>query len=287
MKKLLIVISLISFFKVNAQETIYYFSEQDSGGRDIYSMDMKTGKRQKLSRKLGRGHYPHFINPKLSPDGKKLVFQCDSDGHDRYAIWTMNVDGAGLTRITQEEGMYPNWSPDGKTVIFSGRRKGVWEILTVPATGGKERNLTNNAQNGKRPGWGATSSFHPNGESFVFSYIREKVLYTYNLKSGSISRLTREGSYTHPIYSGDGSAILVNRKIGDAYDLVIIKNGKEEVICKSILSYSAPDWYDNDSKLLFTGLVNGVQQLFSIDLNTREETQLTNNRDFDGGPLGF
>ncbi len=286
MKKLLILFLLSTSLSMSAQK-IYYFSEQNSGGRDLYVMDLKSGKQHKLSQKLGTGHYPHFINPKLSPDGKKLVFQCDSDGHDRYAIWTMNVDGSEMTRITQKEGMYPNWSPDGKTVIFSGRRNGIWEILTVPTTGGVERNLTNNAQKRNRPGWGATCSFHPNGASFVFSYIREKVLYSYDLKTGAITQLTQQGSYTHPTYSNDGSSILVNRKIEESYDLVIIQGSKEEVISESVVSYSAPDWYDNESKLLFTGSINGIQQLFSIDLNTREETRLTNNRDFDGGPLGF
>lgn len=284
MKKLLTIILVLLLLEGNAQ-TIYYSSEQNSKGRDLYSLDLKSGKQKKLSRKLGTGHYPHFINPKLSPDGKKLVFQCDSDGHDRYAIWTMNVDGTELKRITQKEGLYPNWSPDGKTVIFSGRRNGTWEILTVPATGGAERNLTNNAQKRNRPGWGATCSYHPNGESFVFSYIREKVMYSYDLKTGNITRLTQAGNYTHPIYSKDGSSILVNRKIEEAYDMVVIKDGKEEVISESVMSYSAPDWYDNETKLLFTGSINGINQLFSIDLNTREETQLTNNQDFDWGPI--
>lgn len=286
MQKLLILLLLGTSLSGSAQN-IYYFSEQGSGGRDLYSLDLKSGKKRKLSQKLGNGHYPHFINPKLSPDGKKLVFQCDSDGHDRYAIWTINVDGTDVTRITQKEGMYPNWSPDGKVVIFSGRRDGVWEILTVPANGGEEENLSNNAQKKIRPGWGATSSFHPNGESFVFSYIREKVLYSYDLKTDAITQLTVKGSYTHPIYSEDGSSILVNRKIEETYDLVIIKEGKEEVISESVVSYSAPDWYDKGRKLLFTGSINGIQQLFSIDLSTLEETQLTNNQHFDGGPLGY
>lgn len=287
MKTAFTTILIATVLSTAAQESIYYSSEQNTSGRDIYVLDPESGKSNRLTRKLGSGHYPHFINPKLTPDGSKLVFQADTDGHDRYAIWTMNIDGTAMKRITTDEGMYPNWSPDGTSIIYSGRRNGVWEILMIPADGGNEKNLSNNKENGKRPGWGATCSIHPNGKSFVFTHIREKVLYSFDFETGQVQQLTTTGSYLHPVYSKDGTSILVNRKLDETYDMVIIKDGKEEVVAESIISYSAPDWFDNDSKVLFVGSVNGVQQLFSKDLMTGEEIQLTDNKDFNGMPVAY
>lgn len=268
---------------LNAQEVIYFASAQNSNGRDIYAL-LNGEQLSKLTTRLGTGHYPHFNGPKLSPDGTTLVLQSDPDGHDRYTIWTMKVDGTNLKRITQKEGLYPNWSPDGKNIVFSGRRNGIWEILTIPSSGGSEKNISNNAELGKRPGWGATCSFHPNGESLVYSYVRENILFSYDFGTEAITQLSSNGSYTHPVYAKDGT-IAVNRKVDKAYDLILIKDGKEEVIAETIVSYSAPDWYANDSKILFVGMVNGNQELFTIDLETRQETQLTNNNYFDAMPV--
>ncbi len=283
--KLTILLCIMPIFLL-AQETIFFSSEADSRGRDIYAMSLDGKKLNKLTSSIGSSHYPHFNNPKLSPDGTRLVFQSDPDGHDRYTIWTMNIDGSDWRKLTQNEGLYPNWSPDGKTIVFSGRRNGVWEILTIPAEGGSEQIISKNKEKGKRPGWGATCSFHPDGQSLIYSYIREKVLYSYSLSGGEIKRISAEGNYLHPICAQDGR-IAVCRKIEDSYDLVVIKDGKEEVIAKSIVSYSAPDWYANDSKILFVGMVEGNQELFTVDLQTGEEIQLTKNNVFDAMPVAY
>ncbi len=270
-----------------SNDFIYYSSEAGSQGRDIYKLSLKGRQAMKITKNNGRGHYPHHIHPKLSPDGKTIVFQSDPDGHDRYSIWTMNTDGSNLKRITQKEGMYPNWSPDGQTIIFSGRREGVWEILRVPAKGGPEINLTQNKAKGKRPGWGAVCSYHPNGESIVFAYIREKTLHQMDLSSQQTTQLGTKGvAYSHPIFSRDGSHIAVNQKITNQYDLVLLsENGENpEVIAKGVISYSSPAWSSDGQELLFTGMVNGNQELFKVNRTTREEVQITKNSDFDAMP---
>ncbi|MTI39847.1 PD40 domain-containing protein [Fulvivirga lutimaris] len=286
MKYLVVLISIFYGHILFAQDIVYYSSEFKSSGRDIYALDVRSGNAKKLTQKSGSGHYPHFINPKLSPDGSTLVYQADTDGHDHYAIWTMKTDGTEKKRITSGEGLYPNWSPDGKTIIFSGRRSGVWEIILVPSEGGKEQIVSKNLENGKRPGWGATCSFHPDGKSIIYSYIREKVVYSLDLSTEKIQQLTKKGNYTHPIYSNSGTAIAVNRRLSHTYDLVIISNGEEELMVRGIISYSAPDWVANDSKLLFVGSVNDNQELFIVDLKTKTETQLTKNNYFDAMPVG-
>ena len=266
---------------------IYYSSEANTSGRDIYKLHALNGKKTKLTINNGNGHYPHHINPKLSPDKKKLVFQSDPDRHDRYSIWTMNIDGSHPKRITQQEGMYPNWSPDGKTIIFSGRREGIWEIITISAQGGEEVILSQNKALGKRPGWGATCSYNPNGQSIIYSHIREKVLYKMDLKDKKTTRLSSPGEYyTHPVFSKDGSKIAVNRKITDSYDLVLFSpiGKKTVVVAKEVVSYSAPAWSPSGEELLFTGMVNNNQEIFKINLTSKKETQLTDNTAFDAMP---
>ena len=56
--------------------------------------------------------------PSWSPDGRTLAFESTSDG--QYHIWTIDVEGANLRRITSEAGNYhkPTWSRDGASIYF-------------------------------------------------------------------------------------------------------------------------------------------------------------------------
>jgi Tol biopolymer transport system component len=57
--------------------------------------------------------------PTWSPDGKKLVYLSDSDGH----LYTINADGSGRQRVAtpsdEQIDLYPEWSPDGKKIIYT------------------------------------------------------------------------------------------------------------------------------------------------------------------------
>ncbi|TJY38011.1 TolB family protein [Pontimicrobium aquaticum] len=267
---------------------IYFSSNLNSRGRDIVRISADgSGPRVKLTSNNGRGHYPHHNGPKLSPDGTKIAYHSDTDGHDNYSIWVMNIDGSNKRRLTKEEGLYSNWSADGKSIIFSGRRNGTWEILMVPAIGGKEINLTQNYKKKKRPSWGATSTSHPDGKSIIYSYIREKVLYSMNLQTKEIKQISPNGeSYTNPSFSKDGKRIAVNRKIDKSYDMITMSpNGNSiSLIVKNVISYSAPSWSDSGREILFVGSAKGNQELFKISLDTKKEIQLTNNSNFDAFP---
>jgi hypothetical protein len=73
-----------------------------------------------------------FISPDLSWDGNTILFAWSSGGHEkwvtenRFHIFKMNIDGTGLTRLT--DGNYddfdPCWLPDGRIAFISTRRGG-------------------------------------------------------------------------------------------------------------------------------------------------------------------
>jgi serine/threonine protein kinase/Tol biopolymer transport system component len=63
----------------------------------------------------------HNRGPNFSPDGNKIVFFSDRSG--TYGIWTINVDGSGLTPIARPSSgsilQRPIWSTDGRTIAVA------------------------------------------------------------------------------------------------------------------------------------------------------------------------
>jgi TolB protein len=79
--------------------------------------------------------------PAVSPDGSTVAFMSTRDGN--WDIYTIGVDGTGLTRLTfdpAEDGL-PTWSPDGRLIAFASTRDGEWAIWAVRPEGGNPLKL--------------------------------------------------------------------------------------------------------------------------------------------------
>ncbi len=90
---------------------------------------------------LRQGH-AFEVQPRFSPDGKKISFTSDAGGGDN--IWVMSNDGSNAKQITKENFRLLNnavWTPDGEYLVarkhfyidaFTGGRR----TLDVPISGG-------------------------------------------------------------------------------------------------------------------------------------------------------
>ncbi len=80
---------------------------------DIYKMPITGGTVVLLS-----GGLPYEVQPRFSPDGKKILFTSDRGGGDN--IWVMNSDGTDRVQITKETYRLlnnPSWHPSGKYIV--------------------------------------------------------------------------------------------------------------------------------------------------------------------------
>ncbi len=99
------------------------------------------------------------------PDVSKtqIVFSYAND------LWLVSKDGGDAFKISSPAGVetFPKFSPDGKTLAFTGNYDGNRDVYTIPVTGGVPVRLTEHGYQDRVVNW------TPDGKSVLFASIRE------------------------------------------------------------------------------------------------------------------
>ncbi|MGZ4035901.1 MAG: TolB family protein, partial [Bacteroidia bacterium] len=219
---------------------------------DIYIMPVTGGEAKVL-----RSGFPYEVQPRFSPDGKKISFTSDAGGGDN--IWTMNVDGTNATQVTKENFRLLNnavWTPDGQYLIarkhFSSTRSlGAGEMWIYHVTGGEGIQLTikkNAQQDAGEP------CVSPDGRYVYYSEdMYPGGMFLYNKDPNSqiyvIKRYDRSTGETTTITGGPGGA--VRPQISkDGKTLAFVKRVREASVLYLYNLETGEEWpvYDKLSK---------------------------------------
>jgi tricorn protease len=109
-----------------------------------------------------------------TPDlhGQTVVFSASGD------LWLAGVADGKARQLTSHSGIEysPQFSPDGKTVAFSGMYDGNLDVFVIPVTGGEPRRLTWHPWGDEVVGWTLdgkvlyrTGAEHPHGSNELFT----------------------------------------------------------------------------------------------------------------------
>jgi len=137
-------------------------------------------------------------------------------------IWKVKSDGTGAVNLTEgceaNDG-FPDFSPDGRRVVFRSGRDGNHEIYLMDADGGNVKRLT------EHPSTDTMPAFSPAGDSIAFTSFRDgdPEIYTLQIgadgKPGQLRRITNSvGGDTHPRFSPDGKWIVFASERGGVND---------------------------------------------------------------------
>lgn len=235
---------------------IAYVSYQGDGTSQIFIKD-PIGNETNLTNSRAFN-----IDPAWSPIGPDqnsyIVFSSDrissnsgsitDGGHGQnYHLWRMNINGYDLKQLTNTAGndFQPNWSPDGKNIVFSSTLdnnrsnpfRNLW-ILDVQT--GRQIQTTHETIANK-------GAFNP-----VWSFDGKQILYSRKYQSRQGNRLA------------DMQKIwMVNSNIGtEGFGNIVTKNNDENII------ESFPSWAPDGRRISFVrnkGAENGV---YSVELGS-------------------
>lgn len=135
----------------------------NSGGR-LYRFDLATREPHLIDTgEIIRNNNDHVI----SFDGTMLGISSNSPEGEQSVVYTVPIGGGVPKRITARAPSYfHGWSPDGRTLVFTGGRDGAWDIYSIPSAGGEETRLTTDEGLDDGP------EYTPDGEWIYFNSTR-------------------------------------------------------------------------------------------------------------------
>jgi Tol biopolymer transport system component len=112
-----------------------------------------------------------------------------------FGISVMNADGSNAKRLAPAdwESQYPDWSPDGRKIVFTGVKNSIFDLYVMNADGSDLTQLTRTPDEENWPTWS------PDGKQIVYSFLNDLRVID---ADGSDPRVLTEGG--EPSWSPDG-----------------------------------------------------------------------------------
>ncbi len=230
--------------------------------------------------------------------GDQVVFTYAGD------LYTVSSEGGVARKLTSDvKGyeMFARFSPDGKTIAFTGQYDGNTEVFTIPSTGGVPERITYTATLGRDD---VSDRMGPN--NIVMTWKGDDIIYrsrkqTFNSFKGQLFSVNQEGGLSEELplptgswcsFSPDGKKMAMNRvfrefrtwkyyKGGMADDIWIydFETKKTTQITDNIGQDIFPMWHGN--KVFFLSDRDRTMNMFAYDLTSMKTEKITNYTEYD------
>lgn len=219
-------------------------------------------------------------------------------------LYTVSKSGGTARRLTSDVGfeMFSKFSPDGKTIAFTGQYDGNTEVFTIPSEGGEPKRLTYTATLGRddvsdRMGPNNIVMTWKDNSNIIYRSRKESFndfqghLFIANVNGGLSDELpVPRGGFCS--YSPDGKKMAFNRifrefrtwkyyKGGMADDVWIYDFDTKQTtnITNHVAQDIEPMWAGN--KIYFLSDRDRIMNLFCYDLTSQQTRKVTTYTDYD------
>ncbi|MGA3046445.1 MAG: hypothetical protein ABSD67_07455 [Terracidiphilus sp.] len=138
----------------------------------------------------------------ISPDGQFLAISDQSTEDRKSRVYIVPITGGTPRQVTPNAPSYwHGWSPDGKTLAFTGERNGNFDIYSISAAGGEETRLTS------AEGLDDGPEYSPDGASIYFNSERTGHMQIWRMKADGSQQeqvISEESNDWFPHISPDG-----------------------------------------------------------------------------------
>jgi Tol biopolymer transport system component len=124
---------------------------------EIYEMNLDGSGVKRLTNYEGWDTFPSY-----SPNGEKILWRrviTDSTSNigNNSEIFLMNSDGTNIINLSNHKSFdgYPDWSPDGKQIVFTSNRHGSLQLFVMQSDGSGVQQITSSTtlDTNSRPDW--------------------------------------------------------------------------------------------------------------------------------------
>jgi len=220
-------------------------------------------------------------DPSLSPDGKRIVYIQQVEGHEQLFI--MNADGTGSKQITRDDADHedPAWSPDGKSIAFVYIKDGLELISVMNPDGTGVEHLTPKNVKGIHPNWS------PDGQKLAYCTDDDLApprkndadIVVIDMKIRRSTTVITGGVNTYPAWSPDGKQIAFRRMIGEMNSEVFIAKADGTDV-RNLTNHPSfdgwPAWSPDGSRIAFASNRNSSYQIFIMKADGTETRLMAN-----------
>jgi hypothetical protein len=190
----------------------------------------------------------------ISPDRQWMAYTEYPTGY----LWKSRLDGSEAQQLTHSYALMEQWSPDGKSLVYSDWKK----LYRVSAEGGPPEKLIEVGKYEVAPTW------FPDGKSIAFNYYNfsDQVmdgLHVLDLDSRKVSDMPNSRGYYFPSWSPDGKLL-----VAAGHDPPRMMLYSPETKAWTELKRFDVPWnywvWSSDSKSLYMALVQGHNGIYRL-----------------------